>query len=67
MNTPKFGLVMSGGGAKGAFQVGAVKALAELGVPVDGIAGASIGALNGAIVASAPSLTEAAGHLEEVC
>lgn len=63
---PKFGLVMSGGGAKGAFQVGAIKALAELGVQVDGIAGASIGALNGAIVAASPSLTEAAERLEEV-
>lgn len=67
MNTPpKFGLVMSGGGAKGAFQVGAIKALSELGVKVDGIAGASIGALNGAIVASAPSFADAAERLEEV-
>lgn len=63
---PKFGLVMSGGGAKGAFQVGAIKALSELGVKIDGIAGASIGALNGAIVASAPSIAEAAERLEEV-
>ena len=63
---PKFGLVMSGGGAKGAFQVGAIKALAELGVQVEGIAGASIGALNGAIVASAPSLAVAAERLDEV-
>ncbi|MCO4757562.1 MAG: patatin-like phospholipase family protein [Oceanospirillaceae bacterium] len=65
MNEPmKVGLVLSGGGAKGAYQVGVMKALVELGAQVDMVAGASIGALNGAIVASAPSLPEAAQRLE---
>lgn len=62
----KCGLVLSGGGAKGAYQVGVVKALAEAGVRVDAVAGASIGALNGAIVAAAPSLADAAERLETV-
>lgn len=43
-----YGIALEGGGAKGSFQIGAWKALRELGVPFDGIAGTSIGALNGA-------------------
>lgn len=62
----RVGLVLSGGGAKGAYQVGVVKALAELGARVDAVAGASIGALNGAILASSPSLEEGGNRLEEV-
>ncbi len=42
------GVVLEGGGAKGSFQVGAWKALKELGIEFDGVAGTSIGALNGA-------------------
>ncbi len=45
-----YGLVLEGGGAKGAYHVGAYKALKELGVEIGGIAGTSIGALNGAIL-----------------
>ena len=55
----KVGLVLSGGGAKGAYQVGALKALQELGTTIDVVAGASIGALNGAVLVSAPSISEA--------
>lgn len=44
------GLVLEGGGAKGAYHVGAYKALGELGIQIDGIAGTSIGALNGAFL-----------------
>lgn len=46
----KLGLVLEGGGVKGAYQVGALKALYESGVDFDGIAGTSIGALNGCIL-----------------
>ncbi|HHV18711.1 MAG TPA: patatin-like phospholipase family protein [Thermoanaerobacterales bacterium] len=45
-----FGLVLEGGGAKGAYQIGAWKALRELGVEIKGVAGTSVGALNGAMV-----------------
>jgi NTE family protein len=62
----KVGLVLSGGGAKGAYQVGVLKALNEFEIPIDGIAGASIGALNGAILASAPTLGVGAERLEEI-
>jgi NTE family protein len=62
----KLGLVLSGGGARGAYQVGVVKALAQLKLEPSVVAGASIGALNGAIVAASTSMTEAATQLEEL-
>lgn len=45
----KWGLVLSGGGTKGAYEVGAWKAVRELKIPIRGIAGTSIGALNAAM------------------
>lgn len=67
MNAPmKVGLVLSGGGAKGAYQVGVLKALRELGTRIDAVSGASIGALNGGVLASAPSLDVAIERLEQV-
>lgn len=47
----KKGLVLEGGGTKGAYQIGAFKALRDLGIQFTGIAGSSIGALNGAFIA----------------
>jgi NTE family protein len=44
-------LVLQGGGALGAYQAGAYEALAEAGIEPDGVAGISIGAVNGAIIA----------------
>lgn len=67
MDTPmKVGLVLSGGGAKGAYQVGVLKALRELGTRIDAVSGASIGALNGGVLASSPSLDVAVERLEAV-
>lgn len=48
--TKEYGLVLEGGGAKGAFQIGAWKALREAGVKIRGVAGVSVGALNGALI-----------------
>ena len=45
------GLALEGGGARGAFHMGAVKALLEEGYDFQGVAGTSIGALNGALIA----------------
>ena len=45
------GLALEGGGAKGAYHMGAVKAFFEEGYQFDGITGTSIGAINGAIIA----------------
>ena len=66
MSSNKIGLVLSGGGAKGAYEVGVVKALAERDLHIHAIAGASIGALNGAMMAASPNLAIAANRLEEV-
>ena len=44
---PRVGLVLAGGGAKGGAHVGVIKVLEELRVPVDCIAGTSMGALVG--------------------
>ena len=60
------GLSLSGGGSKGAYQAGMAKALAEFGVPVQEVAGASVGALNGAVLASAGSLNAGAQTLERL-
>src|SRR5262245_11486697 len=49
---PRVGLVLAGGGAKGGAHVGVLKVLEELHVPVDCIAGTSMGALVGAGYAS---------------
>ncbi|WP_018592158.1 patatin-like phospholipase family protein [Terrisporobacter glycolicus] len=45
------GVALEGGGARGAFHVGAIKALLEEGYEIDGIVGTSIGAFNAAMVA----------------
>lgn len=48
--TKEYGIVLEGGGAKGAYQIGVWKALKEAGVKIKGIAGTSVGALNGALM-----------------
>jgi NADPH-dependent 2,4-dienoyl-CoA reductase/sulfur reductase-like enzyme/predicted acylesterase/phospholipase RssA len=47
-------LVLQGGGALGAFECGVVKALESENIFADVVAGVSIGALNGAIIAANP-------------
>ncbi len=47
-------LVLQGGGALGAYQLGVYQALHEAGVEPDWVIGTSIGALNGAIIAGNP-------------
>ena len=42
---PKIGLVLSGGGAKGAAHIGVIKYLEEAGIPIDYIAGTSMGSI----------------------
>jgi NTE family protein len=50
----RLGLVLQGGGALGAYQAGVYQALAEHGYLPHWIAGISIGAINGAIIAGTP-------------
>jgi NTE family protein len=49
---PKVGLVLSGGGARGIAHIGVLKALEEMKVPIDCIAGTSMGAIVGGLYAS---------------
>ena len=48
--TKKYGLVLDGGGARGAYQIGAWKARREAGVHINAVAGTSVGVLNGALI-----------------
>ena len=49
---PRIGLVLSGGGARGAAHIGVLKVLEENRVPIDAIAGTSMGAVVGGLYAS---------------
>ena len=51
-NRPIIGLVLSGGGAKGAAEAGALKYLKEQGIPFDFVCGTSIGGLVGGLVST---------------
>ena len=55
---PKVGLVLGGGGAKGAAQVGVLKVIEQAGIPVDYIAGTSIGAIVGGLYAAGYTAAE---------
>jgi NTE family protein len=61
----RIGLVLAGGGGKGAYELGVVDYLADLGVGLTAIAGTSIGALNGAVLACAPSLRSGVERLAQ--
>lgn len=49
---PRIGLVLSGGGARGLAHVGVLEALEEQRIPIDAIAGTSMGAVVGGLYAS---------------
>jgi len=49
---PRIGLVLSGGGARGLAHVGVLKVLEEQRIPIDAIAGTSMGAIVGGLYAS---------------
>lgn len=55
---PRIGLVLGGGGAKGAAHIGVLKVMEELKIPVDYVAGTSMGAIVGALYASGLSAEE---------
>jgi len=44
------GLVLGGGGARGAYQIGVWRALEELGISFEMVSGTSVGALNGGLI-----------------
>ncbi|WP_373482459.1 patatin-like phospholipase family protein [Acetobacterium sp.] len=51
MSQQQYGLVLSGGGAKGAFEMGVWKALRECNYSLGAVIGTSVGALNAAMIA----------------
>ncbi len=55
---PRIGLVLGGGGARGAAHVGVLKVLEELRIPVDYVAGTSVGSIVGGFYASGMSAQE---------
>ena len=48
---PKVGVALSGGGAKGAAHIGVLKYMEEIGIPVDYVAGTSMGSIIGGLYA----------------
>ena len=63
---PKIGVALSGGGARGIAHLGALQALAELRVPIDYIAGTSMGSIVGGLYASGLSVEELHRAVEEI-
>lgn len=57
-NAQTVGLVLSGGGAKGIAHISVIKALEENGIPIDYVAGTSMGAIVGGLYASGYSPEE---------
>jgi NTE family protein len=55
----KFAITLAGGGSKGIYQIGAWKALKELGIEYEAVTGTSIGAINGALMVQ--------GDLQKAC
>lgn len=51
IHAQKVGLVLSGGGAKGMTHIGIIRALEENNIPIDYIAGTSMGAIIGSLYA----------------
>ena len=62
----KVGLVLSGGGARGAAHVGVLKVLEELRIPIDVIAGTSMGSIVGGLYASGLSPAQIEQILDEL-
>ncbi len=63
---PKIGLALSGGGARGAAHIGVLRVLEEQHVPIDYIAGTSMGAVIGGLYAAGVSVDVLEHMLSEV-
>ncbi|CRL04334.1 CLUMA_CG017428, isoform A [Clunio marinus] len=61
------GLVLGGGGARGAAHVGMLKAIQEAGIPIDMVGGVSIGAFMGALWCSERNITTVTQKAREWC
>ncbi|GAB7218411.1 patatin-like phospholipase family protein [Vibrio comitans] len=63
---PTIGVVLAGGGAKGAAHIGVLKALEEMRIPVDIITGTSMGSYVGGLYATGQSAEQIKGYLTTV-
>ncbi len=63
---PRIGLALGGGGARGYAHVGVIKALLEAGIPIDIIAGTSMGAVVGAAYAAGCGVDEMEGLVSKM-
>ncbi len=58
LSRPRVGLALSGGGARALFQIGVLQALEEHGIPIDFIAGTSMGSVVGGLYAAGYNVTQ---------
>ena len=63
---PRIGLALGGGGARGIAHIGVLKRLEEMRVPVDCIAGTSMGSIIGGLYASGMSLDQMSATLQDI-
>ncbi|MEO8225380.1 MAG: patatin-like phospholipase family protein [Gammaproteobacteria bacterium] len=63
---PRIGLALSGGGARGTAHIGVLEALEEMHIPVDYIAGTSMGAVVGGFYASGMSTRDIRALLNDI-
>ena len=63
---PRIGLVLGGGGARGAAHIGVLRELERLRIPIDAIAGTSMGAIVGGLYASGMSPAELENLVETI-
>ena len=61
----QIGVVLGGGGARGISHIGFLQALEEYGIPVDGIAGCSIGSFVGGLYARETDILETTGRTKQ--
>ena len=66
MTRPRIGLVLGGGGARGAAHIGVLHVLEEQRIPIDCLAGTSMGALVGAAYASGMTSREIADLIKDI-
>jgi NTE family protein len=62
---PRIGLALGGGGARGAAHVGVLKVLTEEGIPIDYVAGTSIGSVVGGLYCAGVPLDEMSQLFED--
>ncbi len=63
MFTPKIGLALGGGGPRGLAHIGVIKVLEKNNIPIDYIAGTSVGALVGGLYAFSKDISSIEDHI----